>query len=132
MNPNAAQYGVIAKRGLPTDLHNSPVPPTRSPMPRHTIFATLTMSPFLPSGWESQICRGLRLTALSPHNPPLAGKSLAMLAGNANSRFFTNCYREARLKHASTSPKKGLVPCVPRNSTGVALHLGSGSLALPR
>ena len=36
MNPDTAQYGLIAKRRLPSDLH-TPVPPTRTPMPRPAI-----------------------------------------------------------------------------------------------
>ena len=95
MHTNTAQYGVVAKRRLPSDFH-TPVPliPRAARINGTRRIRRATSVAILPSV-KLYITAGKVSAALSPDKNPLAVGSLPVVRPNSNSRFFTDCYHQA-------------------------------------
>ena len=95
MHTNTAQYGVVAKRRLPSDFH-TPVPliPPAARINGTRRIRRATSVAVLPSV-KLYKTAGKVSAALSPDKNPLAVGSLPVVRPNSNSRFFTDCYHQA-------------------------------------
>jgi hypothetical protein len=103
MNPDAVQHGLVAKRGLPADLHD-PIPPTRwqpvsrnsGPIARET--PGIVISKLMGIDTTANRCTATRPQddmIPDPRQTPFDERSLTAVAGSSNSRFFTDCYHVA-------------------------------------
>src|SRR3954447_26818619 len=95
MHTNTAQYGVVAKRRLPSDFH-TPVPliPPAARINGTRRIRRATSVAVLPSV-KLYKTAGKVSAALSPDKNPLAVGSLPVVWPKSNSRFFTDCYHQA-------------------------------------
>src|SRR4029077_9534366 len=108
MHTNTAQYGVVAKRRLPSDFH-TPVPliPPAARINGTRRIRQATSLAILPSV-KLYITAVKVSAALSPDKKPLAVGSLPAVRPNSNSRFFTDCYHQAAaIKPAHSRKTRG-------------------------
>src|SRR6188508_2465131 len=96
MHTNTAQYGVVAKRRLPSDFH-TPVPliPPAARVNGTRRNRRATSVAVLPTRLKLYKTAGKVSAALSPDKNPLAVGSLPVVRAESNSRFFTDCYHQA-------------------------------------
>jgi hypothetical protein len=93
VNAHAAQRGVVAKRRLPSGSHTRP---TDYPAATYGEADHLgDVGGRIPAIDKADTLAGKLAAALSPDKNPFDTGSLATVAGNANSRFFTDCYHQA-------------------------------------
>lgn len=123
MHTNTAQYGVVAKRRLPSDFH-TPVPliPPAARINGTRRIRRATSVAILPSV-KLYITAGKVSAALSPDKNPLAAGSLSVVRPNSNSRFFTDCYHQAAAIKPADGRKtsmRGIAPACWADAAGAA------------
>src|SRR6476646_2175349 len=94
MHTNTAQYGVVAKRRLPSDFH-TPVPliPPAARINGTLRIRRATTVVVLPSV-KLYRTAGKVSAALYPDKNTIAGGGLPVVWPKSNARFFTDCYHE--------------------------------------
>ena len=141
MHTNTAQYGVVAKRRLPSDFH-TPVPliPPAARINGTRRIRRATSVAVLPSV-KLYKTAGKVSAALSPDKNPLAVGSLPVVRPKSNSRFFTDCYHQPPQSGRVTVAKRacwGVCHRAWRRQTGVAApardrdRVGKGRPEVPR
>ena len=113
MHTNTAQYGVVAKRRLPSDFH-TPVPliPPAARINGTRRIRRATSVAVLPSV-KLYKTAGKVSAALSPDKNPLAVGSLPVVRPKSNSRFFTDCYHQAAAIRPGDGRKTSVLGSVP-------------------
>src|SRR6478735_7001289 len=118
MHTNTAQYGVVAKRRLPSDFH-TPVPliPPAARINGTRRIRRATSVVVLPSV-KLYKTAGKVSAALSPDKNPLAVGSLPVVRPKSNSRFFTDCYHQPAAIRPGDGRKTGVLRSVPPRLAG--------------
>jgi hypothetical protein len=119
MDTNSGQRGVIAQRRLSSDFH-TPAPHTLQPRKGAQRITRATSVAFLPSV-KLYTPAGKVPAALSPDKNPFDVGSLALVARESNSRFFTDCYHEAAAIEPPAGRKSGKTERHPASA-----QIGSG------
>src|SRR4051794_14937076 len=128
MHTNTAQYGVVAKRRLPSDFH-TPVPliPPAARINGTRRNRRATSVAVLPIGKAIQN-RGQGIGRVVPRQNPLAVGSLPVVRPKSNSRFFTDCYHQG----AAIRPGDGRKTSVPGSVPPRVAEANGGCGARPR